>query len=411
MQPIITDQPYEFVPPYHGVFWPKVLKLIVPGYLRRTHGVVDTEIRDIDKLAVHVKAGHGVLIAPNHCRMADPLVMQMLSKQLGRNFFVMASSHLFYRNRLRAWLIRRSGGFSVYREGVDRESVRAAIDILDRGSRPLVIFPEGSLSHANDRLNALMAGVPLIARAAARKAEKSSKDQGAGRIVVVPVAIKYLFGGDVRREVEPMLDEIETRLSWRVQSRLPLLERIYKLGHALLTLKEMEFLGQPGEGSADERLKRLIDNLLEPLETKWLDGRPKDSVTASVISRVKELRRAVLPEMIAGELAEVEWKTRWRVLEDMHLAQQLSLYPPKYVATNPTTDRLLETVVRFSDHLGGKERPHPPIRAVVQVGDAIDVEPERRRDPGGDPLLSGIEQQLQSMLDTLSDESTKFDDA
>ncbi|MCZ6794523.1 MAG: 1-acyl-sn-glycerol-3-phosphate acyltransferase [Planctomycetota bacterium] len=404
MQPIVTHRTYEFVPPYHGYLWPWLLKYLIPGYLRNQYGVTDVEFRGAEKLRDVFDSGQGVLLAPNHSRMADALVMQLLSRHLGRHFFIMASSHLFYTGKRRAWVIRRAGAFSVYREGVDREAVKAAIDILAQARRPLVLFPEGSLSHSNDRLNALMAGVSMIARSAARR--RARTDGAAGKIVVVPVAIKYLFKGELRREIEPMLEEIEARLSWRPQRELGILERIYKAGGSLLTLKEMEFFGAPRPGTLPERLEGLIDHLLGPLEETWLQGRQD----GSVITRVKELRKAVLPEMIEGDLPEDEGRRRWRHLEDMYLAQQLSLYPSNYIASKPTVDRMLETTDKFQENLTGREQPHAPTTAVVEIGEPISVDQKARRDEGGDPLLLAIEGQLGDLLAALADESQLYED-
>ena len=42
------------------------------------------------------------------------------------------------------------GGFSVYREGMDRESLKCAVRVLSEGRSPLVIFPEGIVSGLAD---------------------------------------------------------------------------------------------------------------------------------------------------------------------------------------------------------------------------------------------------------------------
>ncbi|MHC4515239.1 MAG: lysophospholipid acyltransferase family protein [Planctomycetota bacterium] len=418
-EPLVTDKSYAFVPPDEGRLWQWLLKFLSPTFLRRLHGVTRVELRDSDKLRELIRARHGILLTPNHCRMADALVLQALSRKLGQPFFVMASSHLFRGSRILAWAMRKMGAFSVYREGVDRDAVSAAIDILIQAKRPLVIFPEGALSQANDRLNALMEGVSFIASATARKLDKQSPrsngqsdcdgdgDRRSGKIVTVPIAIRYLFKGDFRRTIEPLLADIERRLSWRPQGDLPLVDRIYKLGHSLLTLKELEYFGRPQTGELDERLKRLINHLLCPLEAEWL-GTERYT---SVISRVKELRKAMLPEMIEGDLADEERDRRWRQFEDMELAQQLSLYPPRYIASHPTVERMLETVERFAENLSGDETPHPPITAIVQVGNPIEVSAMRRRDSGGggDPLLEEIETQLTEMLESLTTESHIFE--
>jgi len=408
-RPLVTDESYTFVPPHEGKLWHGLLKFLAPTLLRRRHGVMRVEVRGSDKLRELIRAGHGILLTPNHCRMADALVLQGLSRKLGQPFFVMASSHLFRGSRIVAWAMRKMGAFSVYREGVDRQAVSAAIEILTQGKRPLVIFPEGALSQANDRLNALTEGVSFIASAAARKLGKqpprTDGDRGSGKVVTVPVAIRYLFTGDFRKTIEPVLADIEKRLSWRPQSDLPLVDRIHKLGHSLLTLKELEHFGEPQTGELDERLKGLIDHLLCPLEEEWTDGEPG----TSVISRVKELRRAMLPDMIEGDLGDEERDRRWRQFEDMELAQQLSLYPRRYIASHPTVERMLETVERFAENLTGEESPHPPITAIVQVGDPIEVSPVRQRGSEGDDLLAGIETQLTGMLESLTTESHVFE--
>src|SRR5262245_62666764 len=101
-------------------------------------------------------------------------------------------------------------GFSVNREGVDRQPIDTAIDLLAEGQRPLVIFPEGATSRTADRLQALLDGVAFIARAAAKKRSKQSPP---GKVVVHPVEVKYYFRGDIRQVTEDVLTDIESRLN------------------------------------------------------------------------------------------------------------------------------------------------------------------------------------------------------
>lgn len=86
------------------------------------------------------------------------------------------------------------GVFSVYREGMDRESLRCATQILAEGRRPLVLFPEGVISRTNDRLNNMMEGTVLVARSAAKQRAGLNPP---GQVVIHPVAIRYFFDGDV----------------------------------------------------------------------------------------------------------------------------------------------------------------------------------------------------------------------
>src|SRR5262249_32933220 len=103
------------------------------------------------------------------------------------------------------------------------------------------------------------------------------------------------------------------------------------------------------------------------------------------------------PDMVQGDIPETERARRWIQLADMYVAQQMSLYPPAYLAAKPTPERLLETVERFEEDLTDQCRTHAPMHVKVSIGDAIVVNPERERG-GEDPLLVEIERQLQRML-------------
>ena len=198
----------------------------------------------------------------------------------------------------------------------------------------------------------------------------------------------------MRAAITPVLRDIEQRLSWHAHEHLSVEERIAKIGGALLALKEIEHFGAAQTGRFQDRLDHLIDRLLVPLEAEWLKGRREKEI----VQRVKLLRIAMVPDMAAGTLTDSELQRRWRQLADIYLAQQLAFYPPGYLSANPTPERLLETVERFEEDLTDVARIHTPIRAVLEVGEAIEVSPERTRSPDGDPLMTAIREQLEKML-------------
>lgn len=390
MQEVVSEQPYRFVPPYHGRLWWRLVKPALPTYLWRAWGIERTEFRGIEHLRRSLAARHGILLAANHPRPCDPLVVGELSRQTRTPFFTMASWHLFMNGGWQAWLMHKLGGFSVFREGVDRAAVNAAIDVLVSAERPLLIFPEGAVSRTNDRLNPLLEGTALIARSAAKRRQKA----GNGEVVVHPVAVRYRFLGDLESEVEPVLAEIETRLTWQPAPRISLVERIAKVGQALLTLKELEHLGRPQTGELHERLNSLIDHLLLPLERQWLQG----DGSANTLIRVKRLRSAILPTLGTGELSDIDRRHRWRQLADCYLAQQLSWYPPDYLRDDPTPERILETVERFEEDVTDRARIHRPLSAVLEVGEAIPVATQRERQSSNDDLLDAIAARLTKLL-------------
>ena len=402
MQEIVFEEPYRFVPPHEGLWWPNFIQRFrfIDRYLRKNEGVVSYECRDEHLLAESLSAGHGILLTPNHSRPGDPIVMGFLTRRVHTQVFAMASWHLFKQDRFTAWAIHKMGGFSVYREGIDRKAINTSIKILTDAARPLIIFPEGSVTRTNDRLHALLDGISFIARTAAKRRAR----QDGGKVIVHPIAIKYLFQGNLEKTLDPMLSDIEHRLSWQPQNHHSLLRRIDRLGQALLCLKEIQYFGSPQSGQLNDRLDCLIDRLLGPIEEEW----QVTSRKGPVVPRVKALRMKILPAMVRGEIDDEERDRRWEQLADIYLAQQVSCYLADNLAERSSIDRLLETVERFEEDLTDELRPIQWLKVILQVGEGIEVSPHRDRSATVDPLMVRIEGDLQTMLDRLSLESPLY---
>jgi 1-acyl-sn-glycerol-3-phosphate acyltransferase len=392
----IVAKPYRFVPPHAGRLWPALLRPAVPLLAWLYVGVRRVEIRGLEHLSESLAAGHGLMLCPNHPRRGDPLLVSRLSAAAGRPFHYMAAWYLFERlGTVSRWALRRCGAFSVHREALDREALKTATRILAAGGRPLVVFPEGVVTRLNDRVCTLLDGPAFIARAAARQRAQTTP---AGRVVVHPVALKYYFRGDPHAAAERILEDLERRLTWRSQRHRPLVERVYLVSRAVMALKEIELFGSTQEGTLPRRIAHYIDALLRPLEVEWLGG----AIGGSVAERVKRLRGAITPDLIAGELGDAERARRWGHLSDIHTAQAASFYPGDYVASRPTADRILETLERFEEDTAGRCRVLRPFDAVLEVGAPLTVAPERAGRPGGeDPLTAQLQGRIQAMLDRL----------
>jgi 1-acyl-sn-glycerol-3-phosphate acyltransferase len=389
MQRIVIDEPYVPVLPHRGKLWPAILSLYVPYMLRKQHGVSKVTVIHAERVKQSRDAGHGIMLTPNHCRVGDPFVLNSLSRQIGTPSFIMTSWHAFKQSKAQTFFLRRAGAFSIYREGIDRAAVNTAIDMLESAERPLVIFPEGFINRTNDLLKDFMDGTALIARTAAKRRAKLDPPK---KVVIHPIALRYKFIGDINGPAGKVLDEIETRLTWARQGG-SLYDRISKVGNALLTLKEIEYLGQAGAGPIGPRLTALANSILHPLEEQWVDKRYDDSVP----SRVKRLRSAIVPDMTKGDLPEPELARRWKNLSDLYLAEQLYRYPPDYLEDHPTPERILETIERLEEDLTDRVRVHGEIHATVTAGEAIEVSPDRPRG-GPDPLMGQIRDQLAALL-------------
>lgn len=398
MQDIVLEEPYEFVPPIESDFWCWLLRFRFPSYMRKTYLIESSEVRGAERLRSLLDEGKSVMMLPNHSRLSDPMALGFLSGEAKCNLFAMASWHIFKEDAYSRFMIRRMGGFSIYREGNDRQALDTAIDILVQGRRPLVIFPEGAISRHQDILMDLMDGPSFIARQAVKRLAKLGSQR---EVVALPVAVRYNFEGDLEAAVLPDIEAFEKRFSWYPQSNRSLYERMARIGNALLTLKEIEYLGEARTGNAHDRAEELIRGLLERLEAKW---KTKDR-GEGIVSRVKNIRAAILPDLIAKKVTPEERFERWRDLAECYYVQQISHYPRNYLDPQDLVpERVIETIERFEEDFTDKFDYHGPMRCVIQVGEPIPVLAERDRTAEEDPLMAETARQLQSMLDQLAAE-------
>jgi hypothetical protein len=180
-----------------------------------------------------------------------------------------------------------------------------------------------------------------------------------------------------------------------------LVDRIGKIGQALLSLKEIEFLGASRGGNLFERADKLVEEVLTKLESDWHIADSSGSPTM----RVKRLRTAILPEMVAGRVTPEERERRWRDLAAAYYVQQISHYPRDYILRDKNLpERVVETVERLQEDFTDKMSLHEPLHAVIQVGEAIPVGTQRIRDESGDPIMAEVRRQLQTMIRELAAE-------
>jgi 1-acyl-sn-glycerol-3-phosphate acyltransferase len=334
-----------------------------------------------------------VLLAPNHCRPCDALVVAVLGAEAGTALYTMASWHQFMGGRLKAWFLRRIGAFSVYREGLDRTALRTAIELLAEAQRPLVIFPEGIITRSNDRLGAFYDGPAFIAHSAAKR---RAKHEPAAPTLLFPVALRYRFLGRLDESVAPVLERIETRLTWTPRPDLPLIDRLRRAGDAILGLKELELVGEFRHATIGERLARLVHEIIEPLEVEWNVKKAERDVPA----RVRALRTAILPELVEGGLSDAECDRRWDQLARLHLAQKLSLYPEGYLEGNPSMERVLETVERLEEDLTDVATMHRPLAVTVSVGEPLVI---TAHGPGPGTLTNDLRARIEALLGNRSE--------
>ena len=217
--------------------------------------LVDIETIGGEHVQAAMARGDGVLITPNHASHADCFSLYGTADALGMPFYVMVAWQVFQRSDwLRQLALRHHGCFSIDREGMDLHAIRQAREVLQSGSYPLVIFPEGEVYHVNDRVTPFRDGPAAIALMAAKKSQR--------RVICIPCAMKYRYVQDPTPELLTLMDKLEQAVYWKPRPDLTLPNRIYHLAEGLLALKEIEFFGRTSAGQLPERIGALIEFLL-----------------------------------------------------------------------------------------------------------------------------------------------------
>ncbi|MGE4652789.1 MAG: amidohydrolase family protein, partial [Myxococcota bacterium] len=141
------------------------------------------------------------------------------------------------------------------------------------------------------QLHALLEGVAFIARTAAKR---RSREAAGKKVVMHPIALKYLFDGDLDLAADGVLSDIEQRLSWRPQRQLKTDRRIAKVGFALLTLKELEFFNATYQ---DDTSVRHVINAVNLDHILWATDFPHGDGTYPHSREIaKEVTEGMSPE-------------------------------------------------------------------------------------------------------------------
>ncbi|MBA61350.1 MAG: glycerol acyltransferase [Planctomycetaceae bacterium] len=373
----------------------KLLKGLSRSKARKTCRLFDVKIENVEIIQQAVANNHGVLITPNHATHADPYAMNEVSYLANLPFYFMATWNIFaVQGKIGQWVLQKHGVFSVDREGTDRKAMEIAQDILKNKKYPLVIFPEGEVYHCNDKVTPFREGAAALSVFAARKSDRP--------IVAIPCAMKYHYTQDPTPELLELMTRLEHSIHWYSKNELSLSERIYRLGGAVMALKELEYLGQVREGALTARTQFLADTILSRHEKKY----EVTKIGNTIPVRVKELRRRTIGMMeeVGPENAELEEEIRRNLAEYMLIVQLFS-YPGNYVAENPTVERIAETLDKMEEDLLGIESAIPRGQRAVHIrfGEPIVIPAERKRGIAAE-LTQQLEVAVQTMLDDMNTE-------
>ena len=342
--------------------------------------------------------GHGVLLTPNHAAHYDSAALYLAADRIPTPLYFMTAWQVFgMSSRWDRFLMQRLGCFSIDRESADRQAFKQGLTILKQSRYPLVVFPEGDIYHITDRVTPFREGAAAIAVAAARRSERP--------ISIVPCGIKFWYEEDPTDALHDLMTRLDERLFLRPARTQPLQERIYRFAEALLSLKEIEYLGTTQSGVLSDRIRELAHSILENLETQHA----LDTFATQIPDRVKNLRQAIIRK--ADKASRRGRKRKLSVLspamaahmEDLFFVMQLYSYPGDYLLDNPSVERLAETLDKFEEDVLDLEVPtvRGPRRVDVKFGPPIRVAADVLGRSGVRDLTNQVQGEVQRLIDEL----------
>ena len=366
MRRLRNDLPYTFRPP-RVKHWLRPLALAINRsvHLQRKYRIESIHGEGFAQVQKLSGDGHSLLLAPNHSDHSDPHVIMELASRHGLKPFFMGAREIFEVSPLAGWSLQSVGVFSVDRDGPDLSAIKTAITLLERGTEPLVMFPEGEIYHHHRRLDPLHEGVASILLKAAARLKDGRK------AYLVPVGLRFFHDPAVEATFRDRLSTLEDRIGWTPKPAMPLDDRIVRLAIGVLSLKETEFLGQAGSGGIQDRLTQLCENLLANVEARY----PRDARAATPPERVRALRFRIRRRLLDtdSQPSPAEREILLDDLDRVFSALQAHSYIGDYVTVDPTPDRRAEMIMKLEEDLLGF--PSYPVARTARVtaGEPIPV--------------------------------------
>ncbi len=404
----MNPQPYQTPPQW----WPSHLNERFIRWWRyvrqrelRAQKILEIESSGAKRVRELVDQNAGVLIASNHSFHYDTYTLIEAGLRAGWTAHFMTAWQVFgLTNWIGKFLLQQHGCFSINREGTDTKAFRHAVSLLSNSPHPLVVLPEGDIYHSNDMVMPFREGVASIALAAGKRAARP--------IYVVPCAMKVFYVQDPTQELTAMMGKLEAHIGWRPQTGVGLVERIYRFGNGYLSLKEVEYLGQPQQGSIPERIRNLADAVLR-LVREQHGFRQRGKHLSEQIKNVRgdliKCMEAVYKEFSSvsddmpklSEAGQVQLQALQASMDDMFFVTQLSSYRGNYTLQKPTLERMAETIDKFEEDVFSLQYPTPrgTRKVIVTFGEPIDV---KELSSNSAEVTALIETRVQDLLDAIN---------
>ena len=411
----------SFYPPRLNLFLVRPVQFVAPCLARWLYQLeVAVSPQDLEK--IRSLTNHRLIFLPNHPTFHDPIVMFLLSARLGQPFYYLAAHELLSSSL--GGFLQRIGVYSIRRGLVDRPSIAQTLALLKMPGCRLVVFPEGGCSFQNDTVMPFRAGAVQIAFQALQKIDKQG--EAPPDLYALPVSIKYRYTQDMSEVINQTLTRLEQALSLPATSSP--YERLRAIAERVLVKVEQDYgLYTPELAHTpwEQRISRLRNHVLEKCEQQLgIASHPQEMVRERAYKIEYALKTKADELEFAESSQDLEQKppSNEQQLRNEHANYALidksvkrllnfdAIYDG-YVASNPTPERFLDTLIRLEREMFWIDQPPPKgfRQARVKIGEPVNLKDfltdyQQERAPIVKAVMLKIQQAVQENLDKLNQE-------
>jgi 1-acyl-sn-glycerol-3-phosphate acyltransferase len=345
-----------------------------------------------------------IVYLPNHPTLDDGVVLFLLSTRLGQLFHYIVAYEAF--KGLQGKFLQRIGAYSIRRGLGDRLSIVQTLKLLQEPACRLVIFPEGGCSYQNDTVMPFRSGAVELALKAMNRLVQH--DTTVPNFYLVPVSLKYRYTSSMNSVIErtisrleealnlnPVVSDFYQRLRVIAEQVLLNLEREYGIENNLIIEKDW-----------NQRIEQLKNRVLDECEQK-LNLTP----AAQLPMRERVYKIQSILESRSEQLLEDEETYDALYQTTVRLLNFNAIYDG-YVASDPTPERFMDTLIRFEREVFQINHPQPKgnRKAHLSIGEPIDLKDyfylyKQNREATVENLTEQLQQTVQTNLAILLRES------
>ena len=349
-----------------------------------------------------------LLLLPNHPTFQDPVVIFALSAKLGQAFYYLAALELLSSSR--GSLLQRLGVYSIRRGLLDRPSIAQTLALLRQPDCHLVVFPEGGCSFQNDLVMPFRAGAVQLAFQVMNRFSKQGEPHP--DLYAVPVSIKYRYTQDMSEVIERTLERLEQALNLNRGSDT-IYQRLPAIAEAVLVKIEQDY-GLPTadeQTTREQRITRLRNHILDKCEHLLGIASNPNELARERTYKIEYALKTQTEEMEASESKGDRSDYLELIDKSVKRLFNFDAITNGYVASNPTPERFLDTLIRLEREVFDIDQPPPKgfRQARVEIGEPINLKDffadyQRDRTSTVNTVMLKVQQAVQANLDRLNQE-------